>query len=198
MNRLFRFVCMLFPLLLFNSCIVWETQEVIFTLKDNGSVDVHVKMYNLMSEGITADPATGKESAPEHQAEAVQADFEEFMEWIEKEMQAGIKNDRGDRLVSSRLFEENNQLCAEFVLNMVNPEDVGIAVDRQLGVAVLNMEDDNITEMLHTNGTFNGKVPLIVWALSESSFSYKALSYRKKEPDAAVSLLSLWKEYAKR
>lgn len=169
-----------------SGCLVVETKEYSYELKDGNSGSGKIKYINIMrsdDSGVT-----------------IEEDYNDLMNNYlngskpEDEM-LGVKN------VKKRLFEEDNHLCGEITFDF---DDISLlkffSYKGKVWVYNISSAGNSIfggsESYFSSNGTFGGEsVPMIFWDGNTKEFNFKTTISQGEKPN--ISLLGIWKEKGK-
>jgi hypothetical protein len=175
-------------LISFTGCLTVETKEYHFKLKKGKSGEGSVKYINIMTDN--------KDSVG-----VAETDYRELIDsYLNgdklKEEYPDIKN------VRKRLYEEDNQLCAEMTFEFDDITRVKFYKYADKGPWCYHMSSSSLGFMgsnesyFSSNGTWGGEtMPVIFWDGSEKVFDFKTTV--TSPGTSTLSLLDIWKQDTK-
>jgi hypothetical protein len=181
MKKIYLFLLPFILPVIFLGCLTFEAKEYSFNIKKDGSGKGTIKYINIMSDN--------KDSAG-----VPEADYEDLINNYlngnkpEDEF-AGVKN------VKKRLFEEDNQLCAEFAFEFNDIKTLGFYKYKENGpwCYYIKASYTSNEEFFSSNGTWGGeKMPVIFWDGSEREFEFKTTV--TSPGSNTISLIDLWRK----
>lgn len=171
--------------LAFTSCLTCEYKTYTFKFSSKNKGTLTVKYVNIMSEYDDTSDLTRKEQ--------ITTDYNEMVNNY-------IKGDEvvnafpGAKLVSTRLFEENGQLCGEAVYEFTGVDQVKLFQAGE-NCPYMFYNSSLFSEEFHsTNGTMGPEYfPVVYWANSAKTLE---LTTKVSSPEEKhTSLLPTWKKY---
>lgn len=179
------FLSLILLAVMLQGCLSVETKEYSFSLKKDKSGKGIIKYINLMSDK--------KDSTS-----TMEGDYQDLLDnyikgsKIEEELH-GVKN------VKKRLFEEDNQLCAEITFEFDDITKLKFYKYKEtgpwcyyLGFTPMGLMGGS-EAYFSSNGTYGGEtVPIIFWDGDEKEFQFKTSANPPSK--TTTSLLETWKQ----
>lgn len=167
--------------LLFSACLTVEKKEYTFEFTGENSGILTIKYINIIS---TLDDGN----------DVSDDDFDELINTYlyGNELEDDTPN---ANISSKRLYEENNQLCAEVIIEFFDLASVKLhQFEKNGGYYYALCQCLNAESYLYSNGTFaNPEVPIVMWPAKTNKLQ---LVTQISEPDeASISLLPHYLEW---
>lgn len=182
MKKTVSIFLILFSAVLLSSCLTVEKKIYTFELKDNKSGTLTIQYINILS---MMDDTT----------DLSDSDFDELISgYIEGDQ---IDQEYPDAIIrSKRLYEENNQLCAEVIIDFNNLQAVGLFQYDSKSPYMFNIGSFLESEtFLNSNGEYGGDImPVVFWPKTLNSFNLT--TFVTTPDETTISLLEnyhVWK-----
>jgi len=169
---------------LFSSCLTCEYKEYTFKLTGNNKGTLTIKFVNIMSEYDDTEELS--------QAEQAKADYNEL---VNNYMNGDeVKNMYPEATFkSSRLFEENGQLCGEAVFEFTDINHVKLFRADEASPFMFYNSSLFSETYSSSNGTMGPEhFPIVIWNNKMKSLELKNTITAPSEK--TITLLNIWKK----
>jgi len=149
--------------ILFTGCLTCEKKEFTYQLNKDGSVNLTIKYYNLMSSfsGGSEESEESEEDA-ETAESTLEADFEDLMNNYVNG--SSPESEYTNAVVEAkRLFEENGTLCGEIKMKFASAADAKLFVDAKRKLIIKDFCSNYSETLSVTNGSYDGSSPFVIW-----------------------------------
>ncbi len=180
-NSVVTFAVLFFSVLVFSGCLTTEHKEYRLKIKKDGSGTAVIKHVNILSQ-----KDEGKDQS-----------FKDFAELVTDYIDGNkLQDDYPDaKIISKKLFEENNQLMGEFEMEF-----------NGIGTFKLYKFDEDSPYMFYvdsfsetyveSNGTYNPDVmPIIFWDKNTTDFYIKTRVTDLTDDTSHVSLVEQYRKW---
>lgn len=167
-------------------CLTCEKKDYVYTLNKDGSVNLTITYYNIMSSysGNEDDDSITPQSTLEE-------DYNDLMTNYIGGSQP--ENDYKNAIVESkRLYEDNGKLNGEVKLKFMNLEDAGLYANKKHKLIIKDFCTSFSETLSSTNGENNGVSPFVIWDIKSTKLVYTT-SVSSPYEESNSSLLSRWK-----
>lgn len=178
--------------ILFTGCLTCEKKEFTYQLNKDGSVNLTIKYYNLMSSfsGGSEESEESEEGA-ETAESTLEADFEDLMSNYVNG--SSPESEYTNAVVETkRLFEENGTLCGEIRMKFASASDAKLFVDAKRKLILKDFCSSYSETLSVTNGSYDGSSPFVIWDTKAKTLTYTT-SVSSAYTEGNTSLLSRWK-----
>lgn len=190
MKRSISFVALIAAVaILFSGCLTCEKKEFTYQLNKDGSVNLTIKYYNLMSS------FSGGSDEDEEDAETaestLEADFEDLMSNYVNG--SSPESDYINPVVEAkRLFEENGTLCGEVRMKFASVSDAKLFMDAKRKIIIKDFCSSYSETLSVTNGSYDGNSPFVIWDTKAKTLTYTT-TVASPYDEGNSSLLRRWK-----
>ncbi len=169
-----------------SGCLTCEKKDYVYTLNKDGSVNLTITFYNIMSSfsGSEDDDTVTPQST-------IEDDFNDLMTNYIGGSQP--ENDYNNAIVESkRLYEDNGKLNGEVKLKFMNLADAGLFASKKHKLIIKDFCSSFSETLANTNGQYNGVNPFVIWDIKASKLTYST-SVSSPYEESNSSLLPRWK-----
>lgn len=179
--------------ILFSGCLTCEKKEFTYQLNKDGSVNLTIKYYNLMSSfsGSSEESEEEADEDAETLESTLEADFEDLMSNYVNG--SSPESEYTNPVVEAkRLFEENGTLCGEIRMKFATASDAKLFVDAKRKIILKDFCSSYTETLASTNGSYDGSSPFVIWDTKAKTLTYTT-SVSSPYSEGNTSLLSRWK-----
>lgn len=171
---------------MFTGCLTCEKKDYVYTLNKDGSVNLTITFFNIMS---SYSPSEDDESITP--ASTIESDYGDLITNYVEGSQP--ENEYNNAIVESkRLYEENGKLNGEVKLKFMNLADAGLFASKKHKLIIKDFCSSFSETLSSTNGQFNQVNPFIIWDIKSSKLTYTT-SVSSPTEENMNSLLPRWK-----